>query len=384
MEELRFFPDEEYTERLQATRRLMAERELDGCMISAPENIYYLTGLSHQGFFAYHMLIVPLEGEIILIARAMEGPTVEAQVNNARFMGYLDTDNPAGATCKAMTEANLSGKRIGIEKSSMYLTVQIAESVAACFPKATWSDATGLVDDLRTIKSPRELTYTRQAVAVADAMMRAAIDVAQTGINERDVAAEVYRAMVMAGGEYPGFNPFIRSTPTLAQEHAVWNDRLLMPGDALFVELAGCVRRYHAAMGRLIFVEEAPEDTRRMEVVCLEAFDHLAQAIRPGVRANEVYDVWQQVVDDAGLSFYRRHHCGYLIGIGFPPSWTGGNMVVGLRPGNDMELQSGMVFHVMSWLMGTKLGDYFVSETAIVTDYGCELLSTIPRHLHIV
>ncbi len=33
------------------------------------------------------------------------------------------------------------------------------------------------------------------------------------------------------------------------------------------------------------------------------------------------------VTDSAGLTDYHRHHCGYLVSIGFPPSRTGGSMV---------------------------------------------------------
>ena len=54
----------------------MAERELSACLLSAPENIFYLTGLDHWGYFAPHMLIVPAAGEMVLVARAMERVTV--------------------------------------------------------------------------------------------------------------------------------------------------------------------------------------------------------------------------------------------------------------------------------------------------------------------
>src|SRR3546814_6341952 len=51
----------------------------------APENIFYLTGLDHWGYFAPHMLIVPLQGEVVLVTRAMERVTIANQVRNARF-----------------------------------------------------------------------------------------------------------------------------------------------------------------------------------------------------------------------------------------------------------------------------------------------------------
>ena len=73
-----------------------------------------------------------------------------------------------------------------------------------------------------------------------------------------------------------------------------------------------------------------------------------------------------------------------MVGIGFPPSWVGGPMVVGLRYGSDLELQAGMVFHVMSWLMGAGEGDYFVSDTVVVTQDGCEVITAVPQQLFIV
>jgi Xaa-Pro dipeptidase len=385
MNENLFFPAEEYNQRLQKLRQAMVERDLDACLISAPENIYYLCGLSHQGYFAYHLLIVPQAGELVLIARAMEHVTIAAFVTTARFVGYADSADTARVTCDTLTEMGLKAACLGMEKANLFLPPRISEGIAAHLPQAQITDISGLVNRLRQIKSERELAYTRRAAAVTDAMMQAAITTAGAGVNEQDVAAEVLRAITLAGGSLPGFGPFIRSTPTLGYEHRTWQDRKLEPGDALFVELAGCVCRYHAPMGRLIFIGAAPPGTAEMAQLCLEAFGAVANTIRPGVQASEVYRAWQSRVDAAGLTHYRRHHCGNMVGIGFPPSWVGDSMVVGLRHDSDLELQAGMVFHLMSWLMGTgRPGDYFVSDTAVVTATGCEILTTTSQQLHVV
>jgi Xaa-Pro dipeptidase len=149
------------------------------------------------------------------------------------------------------------------------------------------------------------------------------------------------------------------------------------------VELAGCINHYHAPMGRLIFIEEVPPGAAEMAQLCLEAFVSITGIIKPGITAAQVYQGWQDVVDSAGLDHYRRHHCGYMTGIGFPPSWVGGPMVVGLRRDGDLELQAGMVFHLMSWLMGAGEGDYFVSDTAVVTEAGCEILTAVSQQPYV-
>ncbi|MGH7856199.1 MAG: hypothetical protein ACREQY_02640 [Candidatus Binatia bacterium] len=69
------------------------------------------------------------------------------------------------------------------------------------------------------------------------------------------------------------------------------------------------------------------------------------------------------------------------VGIGYPPSWSGSGVPVGLRPDSSMELRPGMVFHLMSWLLRTPHGDSFLSDTIVVTENGCEFLTGVAREL---
>jgi Xaa-Pro dipeptidase len=112
-----------------------------------------------------------------------------------------------------------------------------------------------------------------------------------------------------------------------------------------------------------------------MAAVVQEAFDAAVATLRPGATARLVYRAWQDVVDAAGLSHYRRHHCGYCVGIGVPPSWTGGNKVVGLRPDSELAIHAGMSFHVLSWLMDTGRGSHFLSNTVLVSAMGPDILT---------
>ena len=150
-----------------------------------------------------------------------------------------------------------------------------------------------------------------------------------------------------------------------------------------FLEVSGCIRRYHAPIGRLVYIGGAPKGTERVHVASRDAIEAVVDAMAPGVKAREVYQVWQESVDRAGFSEYRRHHCGYSVGIGFPPSWSGGGVPVGLRPGSDLELRPGMVFHLLSWLLETSQGSAFVSDAVVVTRDGCEPLTSVSRDLTI-
>lgn len=379
------FSAEEFAGRVAAVRAEMRERDLAALLVTSPENVYYLVGLSHQGYFAFTLLVLPRDGTPLLVARSMERITIEHQAPGVRHVGFEDGEDPGLATVRALREEGLEQGRLGMEEDHMFFPPTVWREIREGLPGAEWVDASGLVDGFRFVKSPGEVACVRAAARVSDVAMRAAIETTGVGVNEQEVAAETYRAMILAGGEYPGFTPLIRSFEMLGEEHSTWRDRRLRPGDALFVELSGCVRRYHAPMSRLIFVGEPPEGAERARRVAVEAMEAVREALRPGALTGRVYEVWQSVVD-RGLSGrgFRRHHCGYSVGIGFPPSWVGGSTVVGIRPGGTVRIEEGMVFHLFSWLIGSPAGDFVLSDTALVTSSGAEPLTSASRDLIVV
>jgi Xaa-Pro dipeptidase len=358
------FPKEELAARLENVR--------------LAENIYYLTGLDHWGFFACHILVVPRDGRPILVARAMERITAENQVANADFYGHADHEELSDHVVRALKSLGLMTARLGMEKRSLFLTPRHAERILEAASQAQWHDASGLVDDVRLVKSPLEQEYTRKAAEAADAGTQAAIEAIRDGASDYEVAAECSRAMILAGSEYPGFGPFIRPTRRLGEEHTTWRGDSFHDGDAVFLEVGAAYRKYQAPMGRLVYVGHAPKPAEAAAALSIAGMQAIVEAIKPNATAGEVYAAWEQVARDAGLGDYRRHHCGYLVGIGFPPSWTGGSMVTSLAPKSPRKLQAGMVFHAHSWFTDTGRGDdfsYFMSNTVLLTETGGEVLT---------
>jgi len=370
------FPELELSQRLAAVREQMRARELDALVVSVPENIYYLTGLDHWGFFACHILIVPADGRLILTCRAMEQITIENQVSNADFHGHADTEELSDYVTRILEEKKLSSARIGIEKRSLFMTPRIYELILKGSPSAEWLDGSGIIDDLRLVKSPLEQAYTRKSAAAADAGTLAAIDAIRDGASDYEVSAECHRAMILAGSEYPGFGPFIRPTTRLGEEHTTWRGDTFRNGDAVFLEIGGAYRKYQAPMGRLVYVGSAPEGAEASAELAIRGMQAICDTLKPGAKAGDAYQAWKDVADSAGLHDYHRHHCGYLVSIGFPPSWTGGSMVTSLQPGSQRELKAGMTFHAHSWFTNTDVVDYFISNTVILTDNGAENLTS--------
>lgn len=371
------FSDAELARRLDAVRRAIAARELDAVVLSAPENIFYLTGLDHWGYFAPHMLVVPLDGRPVLVTREMERVSVQNMVRTADFRGHADTVSAAETTASVLRDLGLAGRALGLEAWSSGLSCGAGEALKAGLA-ARWQDVTGLVDRIRQVKSVEEQALMRRAAAATDAGTAAAMAAAVEGAEEREIAAACLAAMVRAGGEPPGFGPFIRPRARLGEEHTTWGEGRIGRGEVVFLEVAGCVARYHTPNGRLVHVDEPSAADREIAEVARAAYRAALGALRPGAHAGAVYDAWQDVVDSAGLAHYRRHHCGYAVGIAFPPSWTGGNSVAGLRHGSDMPIEEGMSFHFMSWLMGCGRGEFFFSNCVLLGPDGPEELTTSP------
>ncbi|MFQ5529821.1 MAG: M24 family metallopeptidase [Gemmatimonadota bacterium] len=389
------FDAAEYERRNATVRQAMVERDLAALLVTTPENIYYLIGLSHQGYFAFTMLIVLLDRPPILVTRAMERYTISKQASDVTHVGYDEGDDAGSVVVKAIEAAGYERERIGVDTSSMFFPPGVWEELEQNLGAVDWFDTSrsasteprfraGLIDHIRLVKSEAEIRYLRQAAAISDRAARAGISLAGVGTNEREVAAAIYRAMILGGGEYPGFAPLVRSTETLMEEHSTWRNRVLTPGDKLFVELSGASARYHSPLGRMAYMAFAPPGAERPYTIATDALEAARATLRPGVRTGDVYEAWQRVVDD-GLGHHRlqRHHCGYSVGIGFPPSWVGSSSVLGLRRDGLVKVEAGMAFHLLSWVTDETLGDYLVSDTALVTDDGAELLTSTPRRLAI-
>ncbi|QUH02256.1 aminopeptidase P family protein [Saccharopolyspora erythraea] len=367
-----------HEQRIRALRHQMRAGGLGAVALTRPEDIYYLTGLDHLGYFAFTLLVVPLAGEPTLVTRRMEGPTVRAKVPWCRHATFGEDESPASASAAVLAEAcGTYGDGIALDEESMFFPPSVAGAIRARLPHVRWSCASSLLAAQRARKSPEEIDCIRRAAAISDLALSRATAMLRPGVAERDVAAEIYRCMIEEGGQPPGFPPLIRPASVLEQEHVSWSDGALASGQGLFFELSASVRRYHAPQSRTIYIGQAPAAAAEAAEVALAGLLAALDALEPGARTREVYAAWQRAV--AGHADPRRHHCGYLVGIGFPPSWVGGANVLGIRPGGDVVLRAGMTFHLMSWV--NRPVGHVISDTALVTDSGAELLTTTPREL---
>src|SRR5689334_21130649 len=108
--------ESEIERRNHELRQALDGQGLEGAVFPAPETVFWLTGLDRWGFFASHLLIMPVDGRAILVTRAMERVTIEHQVKSADFRGHSDDVTAASAAAEVIRGIGLASAPLGLEE----------------------------------------------------------------------------------------------------------------------------------------------------------------------------------------------------------------------------------------------------------------------------
>jgi Xaa-Pro dipeptidase len=147
------------------------------------------------------------------------------------------------------------------------------------------------------------------------------------------------------------------------------------------LENAACHNRYHAALFRTALVGKTADDkARRMRDACIEGLEKGLAAFKPGNTVADVHNAVQATVDARGFTDNFRKRAGYSIGIAFAPDWGECN-VLNIYRNVTMALRPGMTFHMPVSLCDHGRFTTCASETIVVTETGCRVLSDVPRAL---
>ena len=378
--ECAFEPSELESRQHRARERLDAAG-LDLLIVTTPENIFWLTGQQTPGYYTFQALFFPSKGEPFFLIRQLESLNCQANTFISDVTTYQDDETPAEAAIKLVRARGLSDTRIGIEKRGWFLTVALYEQLEAAL--AGIADGSNIIERLRQVKSPCEISYLEQAATYVDIGMRAAIDKLGVGATENDLVAAMFQGSVAAGSEYFGMEPLVSVGPRSGVPHGTWRRRVIETGDPVFLEMAAVHNRYHSALMRTAWMGDPPDLAKRMYDTCLEALQAALDALKPGATCAEVHAACQAVIDKNGFTDAFRKRTGYSTGLSFAPDWGEGH-VLSLFRGVEQIIEPGMAFHIPPALRDYGVFTVGVSETAIVTGSGCRTLSTIPRDLILV
>ena len=381
----------EYERRLRAVRDSMEARGIDLLIVTDVANQHYLTAYDGWSFYTPQIVAVSIEDEEpVWIGRAMDaaGGRLTAWMKPENVIGFPETyvqrtdRHPMDWIAQWIHQRGWSRRRIGIEMEAYYYSAKAHERLVAGLPDARISDASLLVNWVRSVKSPGEIDYLRKAARLAECAVRAAYDIIEPGIRECDAVAAIQAAQVSGlpdvAGDITALPATILGGENASAPHITWSDRRFGAGETIALELAGVCRRYTAGLARTLQLGVMPPKVAETAKAVIEGMDAVLNEVRPGSTGELVEAAWRRVITRYGLK--KESRIGYSIGLAYPPDW--GEHTISLRPGDTHILEPGNVLHCIlgMWMEGWGLE---ISETILVTEVGCETLTKFPREVFV-
>jgi len=369
------FSKEEFQKRKLDVLKSMKEQKLDALLMFRQESMYWLTGYDTFGFVFFQTLVLDQKGNIVLLTRAPDLRQAQNTSNIEDIRIWVDKDgsNPTDDLKIILNELNLKGKKIGIEYEAYGMTGRNALKLNKSLENyCEVNDESELITKLRVVKSTKEIIYVKKAAELADNALDEAWKYTKAGASEAKILAEMQRAVLEGGGDYPANDYIIGSGHNALLCRYQAEKRILSNQDQLSIEWAGTYKHYHSAMFRTIPIGKVGSKHIKMHEACVEALTNCEKKLITGNTVGEVFDIHAKIFDNLGHNKARMNACGYSLGSTFSPNWMDWPM---LYTGNPYIIQPGNVFFMHMILMDSvnelamNLG-----ETYLVTENGNERL----------
>jgi Xaa-Pro aminopeptidase len=184
-------------------------------------------------------------------------------------------------------------------------------------------DASGIVYDLRAIKSEDELVFLREAGKLHEKMVQALIDTAAPGVAEAEVYAAMIHAQIKNGGEAEIFNLF-HSGPINGpyQEHLLHGldpnisptRRILRSGDTVISETHAKWGGYMTQAEMTVCIGEPPDPYKKLFDAAVECLHTATEKLKPGHPIMDALTAEKRVMRKYGLGWLELGFHGHGLG----------------------------------------------------------------------
>ncbi len=341
---------------------LLAERELDRMLVTDLTNVRYLTG-----FTGTNGACVCGPGVRLFFTDFRYTERAEAEVEG------WETVTISADWLKGIAE-RLEG-RVGFEDDQMSVRLlgKLKEKLA---DGVEMVPAGGRVEQLRRVKDDEELAKIAEASKLADEVWRWSLDRGLAGRPEREVARAAEARIRELGGD-PSFPAIVAAGPNGALPHAEPGAREIGPGELVVFDMGAQLDGYCSDGTRTFATGEPGEEARSVYETVREAQQASLEAIRAGVKGEDVDKVARDIIDAAGHGDRFGHGLGHGVGLEVheAPRLSFRSDDV-LAPGEVVTVEPGI------YLPGT-LG-VRIEDLVVVTEEGLRNLSALPKELQLV
>jgi Xaa-Pro dipeptidase len=383
------FPREEFQRRQDRVREMMRERGIELLLVNEPVNIGYLTGYDTIFPGSWMYLGLPLKGEPWMIAADIE-------LTCARYFTFLENleymvgpergENvlPGEQLMACINKYGQGDLALGVELdmpswgNGRSMTIRDYETLKKGLPKASFVDASGLVNEARTVKTDLEIEALRQAGLYTVAGHKAAFKALKPGMTEAEIAGLAYGATFAAGGESIGNQGLVAvGEKSGFAPHIPWKRRPIQMGDTVYIEHAGVHNNYNCPQMRSAILGRPSAVQEKADEMLQAVMQNTISKMKSGRLCSDVAVDSRRLLDSFQLpdNVLPGDNFGYSVGFGMPPSWCP-DAPVAFIEGCDVVLEPNMVFHTTTYVYSPGMWAIELSETVRVTEQGGELLST--------
>ena len=372
---------------LESLRARTVDHDSAACLVLNPINLRYLTGYHSNAYSRPLCLVVPVFGDPVLLVPRLEAAQARmlSDIHDVRDYVEWEDQSPAGGAPEAEWEAllgevlrekGLSGGRIAVEET--FLTAPRLKRLRSLVGDDHWVDASGWVEALRIIKSPREVENHRRAAALAAIGLDAALAAVQNLVSEREIyAAAAFAMLTHAAATLPDEPVAVAGNaivgPRTASLHLPATGARARRGDLVFVVLVASVGGSWCELSRTVVASAPPTDEQqRIFRAVARASNSARECLRPGVAASDIDRAARRTLMEDGLAEFQPMRTGHGLGI------SGGSEAPQLGAADRTPLRAGMVVSVEPSVCIPGFGGVCWSDNFVITDTGADQLSEYP------
>ncbi|MDE0721092.1 MAG: aminopeptidase P family protein [Dehalococcoidia bacterium] len=296
-------------ERVEGLVAQLQEKELDGVLISAPENRRYLSGFSGS---AGYLFITKVNAILVTDSRYTEQATNQSP--------YFDVRQVKGGWGWLIDEMKSSGvKKVGFESQNMtvgtYNSLIDAIKGDSELGDVSMVPAAGLAENQRIIKDKEELQMLQLAIDAADKAMDQVCPNITPGMTEREVAWKMEMTMRDFGADAISFDTIVAAGPNGAMAHHQPSDYVIKQSDPIVIDMGAKVGGYCSDLSRSVAVGEPDETFNKIYDTVLGAQLTAINTVKIGMTGEETDNLSRDVIVQAGYGDNFGHSLGHGVGL---------------------------------------------------------------------
>jgi Xaa-Pro dipeptidase len=329
-------------------------------------NFFYATGLS-KGLYEGCIAILFPTGEIDIIITPLESELAKKSNLNQRIY------NTKNEYIKQIKESLKSHKNIGINGKS--LTLNDFNFLKSTLINKEIKDISSSLVKSRMIKDEYEISQIKKACEISDKVIQKIPQIIHEKITEDELAAEINYLMQKYGADKEAFSTISSMGKNTALPHYTHSNQMIKENDLVLCDFGARLNRYNSDITRTFIYGKASEEHREIYHHVFKAQQLALNAIKPGIKANQIHQIVDQYINDTSYEGKFIHSTGHSLGMAVHDEELGFNNHC------EIVLEKNMVLTVEPGIYVLGFGGIRIEDDIRITENGCEIITKSDKQL---